>query len=147
MNGVIFTVRSRAKGKITAPLVLWSIAMTVVLFIDIVAPSATDTVVGFGISAILGAYFGWQRRMGAVMAAPFVNWLFAWFPMEIACMIHFGILKGFLLGLIVITVGWIGIGAIEFIWISMVAAVARAIHGSSGPRDGDDVVIIDPTGR
>src|ERR1700744_5019644 len=110
MNGVLFTVRSRAKGKITAPLVLWSIAMTVVLFIDVVAPSAIDTIIGFGISAALGAYFGWQRRIGAAIAAPFVNWLFAWFPMEIACMIHFGILKGFLIGLIVITFGWIGIG-------------------------------------
>jgi hypothetical protein len=147
MNGVLFTVRSRAKGKITAPLVLWAIAMTVVLFIDVVAPSATDTVVGFGISAVLGAYLGWQRRMGAAIAAPFVNWLFAWFPMEIACMIHFGILKGFLLGLLVITFGWIGIGFVEFAWISMVATVFRAIHGSSGPRGDDDVVIIDPHGR
>jgi hypothetical protein len=147
MNGVVFTVRSRAKGKVTAPMVLWALAMTVILFIDVVAPSVTDTVAGFGISAILGAYLGWQRRMGAVIAAPFVNWLFAWFPMEIACMIHFGILKGFLLGLLVITFGWIGIGFVEFAWISMVAAVVRSIHGSSGPHEDDDVVIIDPNGH
>jgi hypothetical protein len=128
-------------------MVLWALAMTVILFIDVVAPSAADTVAGFVISAILGAYLGWQRRMGAVIAAPFVNWLFAWFPMEIACMIHFGILKGFLLGLLVITFGWIGIGFVEFAWISMVAAVVRSIHGSSGPHEDDDVVIIDPNGH
>ncbi len=34
--------------------------------------------------------------------------------MEIAkSMIHFGILKGFLLGLLIITFGWIGIGFVE----------------------------------
>ena len=39
-------------------------------------------------------------------------------------MIHFGILKGFLLGLLIITFGWIGIGFVEFAWISMVAAAS-----------------------
>jgi hypothetical protein len=147
MAGVLFTVRSRAKGKVSTPLVLWALAMTVIMFIDVVAPSATDTIVGFGISALLGAYLGWQRRLGAAIAAPFVNWLFAWLPMEIACMIHFGILKGFLLGLLIITFGWIGIGFVEFAWISMVAALARSLHSSSGPRDDDAVIIIDPDGR
>jgi hypothetical protein len=118
--------------------------MTVILFIDVVAPSATDTIVGFGITAVLGFYLGWQGRTGTIIAAPFVSWLFAWFPMEIACMIHFGILKGFLLGLLIITFGWMGIGFVEFAWISMVAVVARSIHGSSEHHDEDDVVIIDP---
>ena len=127
-------------------MVLWALAMTVVLFIDVVAPSATDTVVGFGLSAVLGAYLGWQRRTGAVFAAPFVNWLFAWFPMEIACMIHFGILKGFFLGLLVITVGWIAIGFVEFVWIAMVAALFRSIHKPPN-RDDDSVIIIDPDRR
>lgn len=144
MNGVVFTVRNRAKGKVSTPMVLWALVMTVVLFIDVVAPSATDTIVGFGVSALFGAYLGWQRRAGAAFAAPFVNWLFAWFPMEIACMIHFGVLKGFLLGLLVITFGWIGIGFVEFVWISMVAALFRSIHGSSGRGDDDAVIIIDP---
>lgn len=127
-------------------MVLWALAMTVVLFIGVVAPSATDTVVGFGLTALLGAYFGWRRRMGAVFAAPLVNWLFAWFPMEIACMIHFGILKGFFLGLLVITVGWIAIGFVEFVWMWMVAALFRSLHRPSG-RDDDSVIIIDPDGR
>jgi hypothetical protein len=146
MNGVVITVRKRARGNVSAPMVLWALAMTVVLFIGVVAPSATDTVVGFGLTALLGAYFGWRRRMGAVIAAPLVNWLFAWFPMEIACMIHFGILKGFFLGLLVITVGWIAIGFVEFVWMWMVAALFRSLHRPSG-RDDDSVIIIDPDGR
>jgi hypothetical protein len=146
MNGVVITVRNRARGNVSAPMVLWALAMTVVLFIGVVAPSATDTVVGFGLTALLGAYFGWRRRMGAVFAAPLVNWLFAWFPMEIACMIHFGILKGFFLGLLVITVGWIAIGFVEFVWMWMVAALFRSLHRPSG-RDDDSVIIIDPDGR
>lgn len=146
MNGVVITVRNRARGNISVPMVLWALAMTVILVIDVVAPSATDTIVGFAISAVLGAYLGWRRRMGAVFVAPFVNWLFAWFPMEIACMIHFGILKGFLLGLVVITFGWVAIGFVEFAWIAMVAAFVRGIHGSSGNGE-DDVVIMGPDGR
>ena len=127
-------------------MVLWAIAMTAVLFIDIVAPSAMDTIAGFAVSALLGAYLGWRRRMGAVFAAPFVNWFFAWFPMEVASMIHFGILKGFFLGLVIITFGWIAIGFVEFVWIAMVASLFRSIHGSSGRAD-DSVIIIDPDKR
>jgi hypothetical protein len=122
-------------------MVLWALAMTVVLFIEVVNPSAEVTLSGFGISAILGIYLGWRRRVGAVVVAPVVNWLFAWFPMEVACMIHFGVLKGFFLGLLVITFGWVGIGFVEFVWISMVALLVRAIRGTS--RD-EPVVIIDP---
>jgi hypothetical protein len=122
-------------------MVLWALAMTVVLFIEVVNPSAEVTLSGFGLSAILGIYLGWRRRVGAVVVAPVVNWLFAWFPMEIACMIHFGVLKGFFVGLLVITVGWVGIGFVEFVWISMVALLVRALRGTS--RD-EPVVIIDP---
>jgi hypothetical protein len=122
-------------------MVLWAIAMTVVLFIDVVNPSPGVTITGFGVSAVLGVYLGWRRRVGAVVVAPFVNWLFAWFPMEIACMIHFGVLKGFLLGLLIITFGWLGIGFVEFVWISMVALLVRSMRGAS--KD-EPVVIIDP---
>ena len=122
-------------------MVLWALAMTVILFIEVVAPSAQVTVTGFGVSALLGIYLGWRRRMGAIVAAPFVSWLFAWFPMEVACMIHFGILKGFFIGLFTITFGWIGIGFVEFAWLAMVALLVRAIRGTS--RD-DSVVLIEP---
>lgn len=144
MNGVIFTVRDRAKSSVTAPMVCWALAMTPVLFIGVVAPSATDTIAGFAVSALLGIYLGWKRRMGTVVVAPLVNWLFAWFPMEIASMIHFGILKGFLLGLVIITFGWVGIGFVEVAWIGMVALLVRSLHGSSRSRDDDSVIIIDP---
>lgn len=125
-------------------MVLWAIAMTVILFLDIVAPSASVTVSGFAVTAVLGAYLGWQRRVGAVIVAPLVSWLFAWFPMEIASMIHFGILKGFLLGLLIITFGWIGIGFVELVWLAMVALFVRAIHGSS---HAEPIVVIDPDQR
>jgi hypothetical protein len=56
-------------------------------------------------------------------------------------MVHFGVLKGFFLGLLIITVGWIGIGFVEFAWLAMVAVLVRSIRGT--PRD-EPVVIIDP---
>ncbi len=141
MSNVVIEFRDRHRGNVSTPIVLWALAMTVVLFLEVVAPSASVTVSGFGVSAVLGTYLGWRRRVGAVVIAPLVSWLFAWFPMEIACMIHFGILKGFLLGLLLITFGWIGIGFVEFAWLVMVALLVRAMRGSS--RD-DSVIVIDP---
>jgi len=138
---VVFTFRERARGNVSTPVVLWAIAMTVVLFMEIVNPSALVTVSGFALTALLGGFLGWRRRMGTVVVAPFVSWMFAWFPMEIASMIHFGILKGFLLGLVIITFGWIAIGFVELAWLGMVAMLVRSIHGHS-PEDR--VVIIDP---
>jgi hypothetical protein len=138
---VVFTFRERARGNVSTPVVLWAIAMTVVLFMEIVNPSAFVTVSGFALTALLGGFLGWRRRMGTVVVAPFVSWMFAWFPMEIASMIHFGILKGFLLGLLIITFGWIAIGFVELAWLGMVAMLVRSIHGHS-PEDR--VVIIDP---
>jgi hypothetical protein len=138
---VVFTVRERARGNVSTPVVLWALAMTVVLFMEVVNPSALLTVIGFAITGLLGALLGWRRRMGTVLVAPFIGWLFAWFPMEIACMIHFGILKGFLLGLLIITFGWVGIGFVELAWLAMVAFFVRSLHGT--PSD-DRVVIIDP---
>src|ERR1700677_1537452 len=138
---VVFTFRERARGNVSTPVVLWAIAMTVVLFMEIVSPSALLTVSGFALTALLGGFLGWRRRMGTIVVAPFVSWLFAWFPMEIASMIHFGILKGFLLGLVIITFGWIAIGFVELAWLAMVAMLIRSIHGHS-PEDR--VVIIDP---
>jgi hypothetical protein len=138
---VVFTVRERARGNVSTPVVLWALAMTVVLFMEVVNPSALVTASGFVVTALLGALLGWRRRMGTVIAAPFIGWLFAWFPMEIACMIHFGILKGFLLGLLIVTFGWVGIGFVELAWLAMVALVVRSLHGA--PSDGR-VVIIDP---
>ncbi len=141
---VVFTVRERARGNVSTPVVLWALAMTVVLFIEVVNPSALVTISGFAITALLGALLGWRRRMGTVVVAPFVGWLFAWFPMEIACMIHFGILKGFLLGLLIVTFGWIGIGFVELAWLAMVAFFVRSLRGA---QSDDRVVIIDPDKR
>ncbi|MCU1363231.1 MAG: hypothetical protein JWM55_1059 [Acidimicrobiaceae bacterium] len=143
MNVVHFS-RERAKGNVSLPMVVWALAMTVILFMAIVAPSATVTIIGFAFTAVLGIVLGWRRRFGAVVAAPFVSWLFAWFPMEIASMIHFGVLKGFLLGLLIITFGWIGIGFIEFASLALVSLVVRSLRGA--PRD-EPVVIIDPERR
>ena len=141
MSNVVIHFRDRTRGNVSTPMVLWAIAMTVILFIEIVAPSARVTIIGFAISALLGAYLGWRRRVGAVVAAPFVSWLFAWFPMEIACMIHFVIFKGFLVGLLVITLGWIGIGFVELVWLAMVALLVRAIRGAGRINS---VTIIEP---
>lgn len=143
MNAV-FVYRERAKGNVSFPMVVWALAMTVILFMAIVTPSATVTITGFALTGLLGIVLGWRRRFGAVIAAPFVSWLFAWLPMEIASMIHFGIVEGFFLGLLIITFGWIGIGFIEFASLAIISLLVRSLRGT--PRD-EPVVIIDPDHR
>jgi hypothetical protein len=140
----VFVYRERARGNVSFPMVVWALAMTVILFMAIAASSATVTITGFALTALLGIYLGWKRRFGAVIAAPFVSWFFAWFPMEIASMIHFGVLKGFFLGLLIITFGWIGIGFLEFASLAIVSLLVRSLRGT--PRD-EPVVIIDPERR
>jgi hypothetical protein len=46
-----------------------------------------------------------------------------------------------LLGLLIITFGWVGIGFVELAWLAMVAGVVRSLRGA--PSE-DRVVIIDP---
>ena len=52
---VVVMVRERARGSVSTPVVLWAVAMTVVLFMEVVSPSALLTVSGFVITALLGA--------------------------------------------------------------------------------------------
>jgi hypothetical protein len=141
---VVYVYRERARGNVSFPMVVWAIAMAVILVLGIVKASTSVTVAGFAITALLGVVLGWRRRFGAVIAAPFVSWFFAWLPMEIASMVHFGILKGFFLGLLIITFGWIGIGFVEFAWLAIVALLVRSLRGT--PRD-EPVVVIDPDRR
>jgi hypothetical protein len=141
---VVYVYRERARGNVSFPMVVWAIAMAVILVLGIVKASTSVTVAGFAITALLGVVLGWRRRFGAVIAAPFVSWFFAWLPMEIASMVHFGILKGFFLGLLIITFGWIGIGFVEFAWLAIVALLVRSLRGT--PRD-EPVVVIDPDHR
>jgi hypothetical protein len=141
---VVYVYRERARGNVSFPMVVWAIAMAVILVLGIVKASTSVTVAGFAITALLGVVLGWRRRFGAVIAAPFVSWFFAWLPMEIASMVHFGIVKGFFLGLLIITFGWIGIGFVEFAWLAIVALLVRSLRGT--PRD-EPVVVIDPDHR
>jgi hypothetical protein len=147
MSGVVFQVRERARGNVTTPMVLWATLMAAVLFLleSRLAPQATTAWVGVGATALFGVYLGWRRRVAAVFVAPFVSWLFAWFPLWVAAVIHEGILRGFLWGLFLITIGWIAIGFGEFVWLGAVAFFVRLFRGSSG-RGEPDVVIFGPDG-
>ena len=92
---------------------------------------------------MLGLYLGWKRRSAAAFVAPLVSWLFAWFPVLVAAMIRRGVVVGFFDGVITVTIGWIGIGFVEFAWLSIVAFLVRLVRG--GPdRKEPEVLIISP---
>ena len=129
-------------------MILWAIVIAVVLFLAEarIGSRSTETWIGAGVTALFGIYLGWRRRSAAVFVAPMVSWLFAWFPLWIAAMIQDGFIKGLFKGLFLITIGWIAIGGIEFLWLGAVAFFVRILRGSGGRR-GPDVVIFGPNGE
>ncbi len=131
------TVSQRTRAGVSGPLVLWAIAMAVVLVVGVVAPSGGDVLSGFAASALLGAYLGAKRRVGTVLIAPVVSWLFAAFPLVVASMVHSGVVKGFFLGVLYVTVGWVGVALGEVLFVGFVALVVRALSG--GRRDRPEV--------
>ena len=146
---VVVRICQRAKGNVSAAMVLWSIAMAVVLCAWELDPSHEGRSYLWGLIAtvLFGVYLGWQRRGGAVFIAPFVSWSFAWAPLWVSAMIRHGFVKGLFVGLFLITVGWLLIGAGEFLSVGAVTLLFRALRGG-GPRPGDrEVVIFGPDER
>ncbi len=148
MSGMVFQVRERARGNVTTPMMLWAVVMAVVIFIREAhrGPQSGALWAGVIATALLGIYLGWRRRGAAVFIAPIVSWLFAWFPLWIAAMIHDGFIKGLFVGLFLITIGWIGIGFLEFFGLGIVTFVVRSFRGPSN-SSGPDVIIFGPDGN
>ena len=139
------TVRERIERGRSIALYLWAVVMAAVLFdVEVGASGArTASWVGVAATALLGLYLGWTRRFPTVFVAPLVSWLVAWLPLLVASMIHHGPFSGIWIGLATVTVGWIGIGGAEFLWLALVAGAVRMIRG---PGPGS-TVIIDPPSR
>jgi hypothetical protein len=121
---------------------VWAILMAVVIFCLEARVGGADTMGSIGVVAtvLFGGLLGWRRRVAAVFVAPFVSWLWAWFPLWIAAMIHDGFFGGVAIGFFLITIGWFGIGLAEVAVLGIVALAVRAIRGGG---DGD-VVIFGP---
>ena len=137
MNPVFIQVKNRARGNVTAPMVIWSIVMAVVIFIVEARHGAHHDAlwVGFGATAIFGVYLGLRRRVAASFIAPFVSWTVAWVPLWVAAMIRDGFFKGIIVGFFWVTIGWVLIGGLEFATLFIVGSFLRLVRGSSGPRD------------
>lgn len=126
-------------------MLLWAIVMAVVIFLleARLGSQAGVAWVGVSATALLGIYLGWRRRAAAVLIAPMVSWLFAWPLLWVAALIHDGFVKGLFVGLFLVTIGWIGIGLTELVWLGLVTILVRALRGSG--RSGEsDVVIFGP---
>lgn len=148
MSGVVFQVRERARGNVTTPMMLWASVMAVVIFVREASngPHTGDIWVGVIATVLFGVYLGWRRRGAAVFIAPVVSWLFAWLPLWVAAMIHDGFFKGLFVGLFLVTIGWIGIGLVEFFGLGSVTFLVRIFRGPSS-SGGPDVIIFGPDGR
>ena len=147
MSGMVFQVRERARGNVTAPMMLWASVMAVVIFVVEANRNKQPDAIWAGViaTALFGIYLGWRRRGAAVFIAPLVSWIFAWVPLWIAAMIHHGFVKGLFVGLFLVTIGWIGIGFLEFFGLGIVTFVVRIFRGPSNTR-GPDVVVFGPDG-
>jgi hypothetical protein len=142
----VIQVRQRARGNVSAAMLVWSIVMTVVLATWEISPAQDGRVVLWGLlaTAVFGLYLGWRRRAAAVFVAPLVSWSFAWLPLWISAMIRHGFIKGIFVGLFLITVGWIVIGTLEFLSLGAVTMLVRAARGRGPQADGDGVIIFGP---
>jgi hypothetical protein len=144
VSEVVVGWRQRARGNVTGAMVLWALVMAVVIFLDESRWTSVSSTTWAGVGAVVlfGLYLGWRRRAAAVLVAPFVSWFFAWPLLWAAAMIHDGVVKGFFIGLFLVTVGWLGIGLAEFLGLGVVAMLVRWARGSGGR--GPDVVIFGP---
>ncbi len=148
MGAVFIQVKNRARGNVTAPMIIWSVVMAVVIFICEASHGAHHDAlwIGFGATALFGIYLGLRRRVAASFIAPLVSWTVAWFPLWIAAMIRDGFFKGIIVGLFWVTIGWVLIGGLEFATLFIVGSVFRIVRGSSGRQDGN-VIVYGPGGE
>ena len=147
MEAVFVQVKGRARGNVTATMIIWSIVMAVVIFMVEASHGAHQDAlwVGFGATALFGFYLGLRRRVAAAFVAPLVSWTIAWIPLWVAAMVLDGFFKGLIVGLFWVTIGWVMIGGIEFVTLFIVGGFVRLFRGSSKPRDGD-VIVYGPSG-
>lgn len=144
----VVQVRQRARGNVSAAMVVWSVAVAVALVVWEVSPRDDGRAVLSGLVAtvLFGVYLGWRRRGAAVFVAPMVSWGFAWAPLWIAAMFRHGVVEGVFVGFFLVTVGWLVIGAMEFVSLGAVTLLVRRLRGAG--RSGDDeVIIFGPDGR
>jgi hypothetical protein len=144
MSGVVFQVRERSRGNVTSSMMLWATAMSVVFFLYEAHWGSRAAVVwsGLGVSALFAIILGWRRRSAAIFVAPFVSWMFAWFPLWVAAMIHYGFFGGLFRGLFLVTIGWVVIGTAEFVYLAIFTSLVRLVRGrgTSNPK----VVVFGP---
>lgn len=147
MNAVMFQVKERTRSNVTAPMIVWAIAMAVVLFMLEARYGERSSVVwaGLGATALLGAYLGWRRRIAATLVAPIVSWLVAWPPLAVAAVLHYGFFKGLFAGLFWITIGWALIATIELSVLLFFATVIKRLRGFSALQD-PGVIVFGPDG-
>ncbi|HQT99362.1 MAG TPA: hypothetical protein PLG60_02530 [Acidimicrobiales bacterium] len=138
---VVVRFRQQTRANASVPMALWAVVMAIVLVMEVLGSSPRATTLGLVATALLGVWLGWRRRGGAVFVAPFVSWMVAWLPMMIAAIVHDGVVKGFFVGLVLVTVGWIGIGFVEFVWLGLVTMLVRALRGA---RHRNEIEIIEP---
>jgi hypothetical protein len=148
MNTVTVQIRERAKGDVSIPMALWAILMALTLFMleARLGSRSLFWTIGISSTALFGAYLGLRRRTAAAFIAPLISWMVAWLPLVAAAMIHDGFLKGLVVGIFLTTIGWIGIGLLEFLWLFVVASFFRMLRGSTGARE-PDVIVFGPDGE
>ena len=140
------TIKNRTRAGAGGPTILWSLVMAVTLCVWESATQHHGIAVKVGVSAsvLYGAFLGWTRRAGAVFFAPILSWLVAWFPLWITAIIRHGFLKGVVIGFVLVTLGWLIIGALEFAVVGFAAVLFRLARGRE--RDAE-IIIIYPTER
>lgn len=125
---IVYRVRETTRGVPGVATIAWSIVMAVCIFgvAAHLAPSFFE-VLAITTTFLLAAYLGWKRSMGIIFVAPFISWLFAWFPLIVGMMIRGSIIGGFFYGALWATLGWVVIGGAEFVALFVMALPFRVV--------------------
>jgi hypothetical protein len=141
MSTFIYRVGTKTRSNASLPMTLWALAMSVILTMGVVGEKNLSLWLGAGVTSALGVWLGSRGKFGPVFFAPLVSWLFAWPLMWIAAMVHYGIAAGFFVGLFLVTIGFLGLGFVEFAWLFLITALVAKIFTRSAH---DEIIILAP---
>jgi hypothetical protein len=141
MSTFIYRVGTKTRSNASLPMTLWALAMAVILTIGVVGDKNLSLWLGAGSTSALGLWLGTKGKFGPVFFAPLVSWFFAWPLMWIGAMVHYGIVAGFFVGLFLITIGFLGLGFVEFAFLFLVTVIVAKLFSQ---KSHDEIIILDP---
>jgi hypothetical protein len=148
----VIVVRQIGPKRVFWGIVVWSIIVAACLFtywthghIGVTRGYADTALwIAGALTAAVGFWIGWRRRLGTAFFAPLLAW-FVLVPWAFAAgFVQFGFLKGLWHGFLLAVFGGFVAAFCEGVVIVMFGLLGRIANGSFGPKPDEQVVIYPP---